>query len=169
MDQRIRAVEHIKAVNVAHRIEKTLQAFVASGAVFNPNDIGVRRQSTRGFWLDRIASAGRDVIEKHRNAQCVGNCAVMRNQLFLFQRYEVRGNDRHGIYAKFFNLLTQTNRFARRDLANVCHDRRTTSHFIHAGLRNAELLLFIQHKKFAVGAAAKNRVTRFQLTIHLHF
>ena len=45
MDQRIRAVEHIKAVNVAHRIEKTLQAFVASVAVFNPNDIGVRRRA----------------------------------------------------------------------------------------------------------------------------
>lgn len=108
----------------------------------------------RGFWLDRIASAGRDVIEKHRNAQCAGNCAVMQSTLPV-SAVRSKGNDRHGIYAKFFNLLTQTNRFARRDLANVCHDWRTTSHFIHAGLRNAELLLFIQHKKLAVGAAAK--------------
>ena len=47
--QRIRAVQHVKIGDIPDRIEETLQAFVAAGAVFDADNVRMLRQRARGL------------------------------------------------------------------------------------------------------------------------
>lgn len=39
MDKRVRSVQNVETVDIAHRVEKAFQAVVAAGAILNADDI----------------------------------------------------------------------------------------------------------------------------------
>ena len=49
MDKRVRSVQNVETVDIAHRVEKAFQAVVAAGAILNADDILVAGQLARGL------------------------------------------------------------------------------------------------------------------------
>lgn len=58
MDKRVRSVQNVETVDIAHRVEKAFQAVVAAGAILNADDILVAGQLARGLRGNSVPGAG---------------------------------------------------------------------------------------------------------------
>ncbi len=167
MDKRVRPVQNVETVDIAHRVEKAFQAVVAAGAILNADDILVAGQLARGLRGNSVAGAGGNVVKKERDAQRVGDRRIVVNQLFLLQGHEPRGNGRYRVNSEAGDLLAQPARLPGGNLPNMGHHRRATGRLFHAGSGDGDLLFLIEDKKLAVGAAAENTVACGELALHL--
>ncbi len=167
MDKRVRSVQNVETVDIAHRVEKTFQAVVAAGAILNADNILVPGQLTRGLRGNGVPGAGGNVVKKKRDAQRVGDRRIVVNQFFLLQGHEPRGNGRYRINPEAGDLLAQPESLAGGNLPDMGHHRDATGRFFHTGSGDGDLLFLIEDKKLAVGAAAENTVARGDLALHL--
>ena len=167
MDKRVRSVQNVETVDIAHRVEKTFQAVVAAGAILNADNILVPGQLTRGLRGNGVPGAGGNVVKKKRDAQRVGDRRIVVNQLFLLQGYEPRGNGRYRVNPEAGDLLAQPASLTGGNLPDMRYHRRASGGFFHAGSGDGDLLLLIEDKKLAIGAAAENPVACGELALHL--
>lgn len=64
MDKRVRPVQNVETIDIAHRVEKAFQAVVAAGAILNADDILVAGQLARGLRGNSVPGAGGNVVKK---------------------------------------------------------------------------------------------------------
>ncbi len=166
MDKRVRPVQNVETVDIAHRVEKAFQAVVAAGAILNADDILVAGQLARGLRGNSVPRCGRNVVKKERDAQRVGDRRIVVNQLFLLQGHEPRvmadtaSTPRRAI-------CWPSRRVSRVETSPILgHHRRATGRLFHAGSGDGDLLFLIEDK-LAVGAAAENTVACGELALHL--